>query len=199
MPIAPIPLAAMLCCYTRGNFLLISILPTAAITYNSNAHCDNTPWPQCSATTRMANFLPACTNITYCSSYLQHQCPLCQYLWPQCSATTRVANFCLYQYYLQQQCPLRQHPWPQCSATTCEGQFFAYTNITDRSNINFSGNSHALAAAMSLTAVILLTVPTRRINTVSYTNGTYYYSINITYSHNYNKYNTVIAAILCKA
>ena len=57
MPIAPMPLAAMLRCYMHGNFLFIPILPTAAITYSCNAHCNNTPWPQCSTTTRVANFL----------------------------------------------------------------------------------------------------------------------------------------------
>ena len=113
----------------------------------------------------------ACTNITYCSSYLQQQCPLCQYLQPQCSA----AYILLMPILLTAAMPIVTTPMAAMLYHNMHGQYFAYINITDRSNVNFSGNSHALAAAMSLTAVILLTVPTRRINTISYTNGTCYY------------------------
>ena len=138
MPIAPIPLAAMLRRYTRGNFLLIPILPTVAITYSSNAHCDNTPWPQCSATTRVANFLLVPILLTAAATYSSNA---------HCANTSghnalplhARQFFCLYQYYLQQQLftaaiPIATTPLAEMLCHHTCGQFFAYTNITYSSN-----------------------------------------------------------------
>ena len=178
MPIVPIPLAAILRRYTHSNFLLIPILPTATITVLIAA--------MPIATTPLGrNALPLHAWPSFCL----YQCYLLQQLLtaampivPIPLATMLCCYMCgnfflflLIPILLTAAMPIATTPMAAMLCHNMRGLVFAYTNITDRSNVNFSGNSHVFAVAMSLTAVILLTAPTRRISTVSYTNGTYYY------------------------